>query len=77
MNSIKSIPYVSEGSVKWGEPQTNIVRCPKIRDDVHILDHGSVDSVAIWMADADMGTAPGRVTRGAQRKAYWRKQVVG
>ena len=57
--------------------QDGYYRVAEIRDDVHLVDEGAVDAIAFRVADADMRAAPGGVTRGAEGKAQWRKQVIG
>ena len=75
-DSIKPFPDIAERNIKGCEAQTNIIRGAEVRDNVHLFDHRPVDAIAFLVANTDVGAASGKVTRGAERKAQWRKQLI-
>lgn len=76
-DSIESLPDFGERGVERGKPEADVVRRAEVGDDVHFLDEGAVDAVAVRVADGDVRAALSRIPRGAEGKAQWGEPGIG
>lgn len=56
-NAVESLPNVTEGRVKRGQAEAQIVGVAEIGNDIHFLNQYAVDAVTVRMADAHMRAA--------------------
>src|SRR4030095_5363300 len=76
-DTVEAFPDFGEGGVERCKSQADVVGFAEVGDDVHVFDQGTVDAVAVRVADADMGAALSGITRGAEGEAEGGKQFIG
>src|SRR5258706_8121931 len=75
LDAMEALPDLRERGVQRSKTQADIIGCAEVGDNVQFFDEGAVDAISVCMANGDMGATDGRIPRGAEGEAQWRKQV--